>query len=155
METSLLYNKISFNNKNRRPNINKEKVSNWLQNISKREGYEIVDLNYTFCSDDSLLDINIQYLNHNYYTDIITFDLSDVPREIEGDIYISIDRVKENAKLIHSSFEIELMRVIAHGLVHLIGYKDKTKADSKRMRNKEEECLLLYGEFHVPREIER
>jgi rRNA maturation RNase YbeY len=144
METSLSYNNISFYNKNRRPKINKDKVSSWLTNISEREGYKIIDLNYTFCNDDSLLEINIQYLNHNYYTDIITFDLSDVPREIEGDIYISIDRVKENAKLNHSNFEIELMRVIAHGLLHLMGYKDKTKADSKRMRNKEEDCLLLF-----------
>ena len=144
METSLSYNNISFYNKNRRPRINKDKVSAWLRHISKREGYKIIDLNYTFCSDDSLLEINIQYLNHNYYTDIITFDLSDIPREIEGDIYISIDRVKENAKINHSNFEEELLRVLAHGLLHLMGYKDKTKEDAKRMRDKEEECLILF-----------
>ena len=144
METSLSYNNISFYNKNRRPRINKDKVSAWLRHISKREGYKIIDLNYTFCSDDSLLEINIQYLNHNYYTDIITFDLSDIPREIEGDIYISIDRVKENAKINHSNFEEELLRVLAHGLLHLMGYKDKSKEEASLMRKKEEEAIELY-----------
>jgi probable rRNA maturation factor len=144
METSQSYNKISFFYQNRRPRINKEKIQKWLEKVCLQENYTIVDLNYTFCSDESLLEINIQHLNHDYYTDIITFDLSDVSREIEGDIYISVDRVRENAKNLKAGFEHEILRVIVHGLLHLMGYKDKTVSEAKTMREKEEESLMLY-----------
>ena len=99
-----------------------------------------------FCSDDYLLEINKQHLQHDFYTDIITFDLSDSPSNpIIGELYISIDRVKDNAALRNQEFSIELIRVIFHGLLHLCGFKDKTKSDIKTMREKEDEYLGLYN----------
>lgn len=101
-------------------------------------------INYIFCSDGHLLDINRQYLNHDYYTDIITFDLSDPGMPLVADIYISIDRVRANARELGKSFAEELARVIFHGALHLAGYKDKTVADQKRMRTLEDEYLHLF-----------
>ncbi len=102
-------------------------------------------LQYVFCSDTFLLDINVSYLQHDDYTDIITFDLSeDRNNWIEGEIYISVDRVKANAKLYNVSFLQELLRVIFHGALHLCGYGDKTIAQKSEMRRKEEEYLNLY-----------
>jgi rRNA maturation RNase YbeY len=112
-----------------------------LKKVAKKEGYSIVGLNYIFCSDEYLLQINKDFLEHDYYTDIITFDQSEVKGKIEGDIFISIDRVKDNAKTVGSTFTQELHRVLAHGLLHLTGYKDKTPKDAKKMRAKEEEAL--------------
>ena len=117
----------------------------WLKKIATKENKSIKDLNYIFCSDEYLLSINQQYLKHNTYTDIITFDNSNKEEEnISGDIFISLERVKENAEKFNVSFEKELFRVLAHGLLHLIGYKDKTAKDSKIMRSKEDEALLSY-----------
>ncbi|WP_353890983.1 rRNA maturation RNase YbeY [Algoriphagus sediminis] len=105
---------------------------------------KIADLNYIFCSDDYLLQINLQYLNHNTYTDIITFDGSDASEEISGDIFISIDRVQENAMTLGTIPDTELLRVISHGLLHLIGYNDKSNKDKKVMRQKETEAIELF-----------
>ncbi|TDE08859.1 rRNA maturation RNase YbeY [Dyadobacter psychrotolerans] len=120
------------------------KTSKWLKNISLSEGYKLGDLNYIFCSDDYLLEINKQYLEHDYYTDIITFDNSEEEGKLEGDIYVSIDRVKDNAINIGVSFDIELRRVLVHGLLHLIGFEDSDDDLKQQMRAKEDECLLLY-----------
>ena len=120
------------------------KVSGWLKNIAVSEGYKVGELNYIFCSDDYLLEINKQYLDHDYYTDIITFDNSEEDGKLEGDIYVSIDRVKENADHIGVSFDIELRRVLVHGLLHLIGFNDSDEDLKQQMRAKEDECLLLY-----------
>ncbi len=120
------------------------KVSGWLKNIAVSEGYKVGELNYIFCSDDYLLEINKQYLDHDYYTDIITFDNSEEDGKLEGDIYVSIDRVKENADHIGVSFDIELRRVLVHGLLHLIGFEDSDEDLKQQMRAKEDECLLLY-----------
>ena len=120
------------------------KTSKWLKTISKSEGYEVGGINYIFCSDDYLLEINRQYLDHDYYTDIITFDNSEEDKKLEGDIYVSIDRVKENAKDLNIEFETELRRVIVHGLLHLMGYEDTNGALKQQMRKKEDECLLLF-----------
>lgn len=100
-------------------------------------------LNYIFCTDDYLLAINQSHLNHNYYTDIITFDTSFGQDGISGDVYISIDRVKENAITLGEDFDRELHRVMIHGFLHLIGFRDKTKTDKTNMRKKEEACLSL------------
>lgn len=120
------------------------KTSKWLKTISKSEGYEVGGINYIFCSDDYLLEINRQYLDHDYYTDIITFDNSEEDKKLEGDIYVSIDRVKENAKDLNIEFETELRRVIVHGLLHLMGYEDTNGALKQQMRKKEDECLSLF-----------
>lgn len=123
---------------------NQSKAQAWLLEIAAKYKKEIVELNYIFCSDNHLLKINQNFLNHDYYTDIITFDNNPAPsKKIMGDIFISIHRVKDNAKQYGVSFEEELNRVIAHGLLHLCGLKDKTPTDEKKMRRAEEEALKL------------
>jgi rRNA maturation RNase YbeY len=124
----------------------KEKLNRkrWLKNIATKTGFIIKELNYVFCSDEYLYQINLEYLNHETYTDIITFDNSEKEFELSGDIFISIDRVIENAKTHNQETETELSRVLAHGLLHLMGYKDKTKEESTLMRQKEEESISLY-----------
>ncbi len=116
----------------------------WLKSIAKEENYSIQDLNYIFCSDEYLYSINVEYLNHHTYTDIITFDNSESEKEIEGDIFISIDRVQENSEKLQVPLEDELSRVISHGLFHLMGYKDKKKEEAEKMRNKEEFAINLF-----------
>ncbi len=120
----------------------KEKLKHkaWLKDAAKAEGFKIGELNYIFCSDAYLLDINQKYLGHDTLTDIVTFDNSEDPKMIEGDIFISIERVQENA-LKFDTAESELKRVMVHGLLHLAGYKDKDKAQKELMRNKENEHL--------------
>jgi probable rRNA maturation factor len=120
----------------------------FLVSLFKKEGKKLGDLQYIFCSDDYLLDINRQYLNHDYYTDIITFDLSEKGHPINAEIYISVDRVRDNAREFGNSVRKELHRVIFHGALHLCGYKDKTPAQQKEMRKMEEKYLNLWN---VPR----
>lgn len=120
----------------------KEKLKHkaWLKDAARAEGFNIGELNYIFCSDAYLLDINQKYLGHDTLTDIVTFDNSEDPKIIEGDIFISIERVRENA-LKFDTVASELKRVMVHGLLHLAGYKDKDKAQKELMRNKENEHL--------------
>ncbi|MCF2491648.1 rRNA maturation RNase YbeY [Dyadobacter sp. CY347] len=120
------------------------KTKKWIKNTSISEGYEIADLNYIFCDDDYLLEINKQYLDHDYFTDIITFDNSEEDNVIEGDIYISVDRVKENAATFQADFETEMRRVLIHGLLHLMGYDDTDEKLKAAMRAKEDQYLLLF-----------
>lgn len=119
------------------------KSSNWIKLIAKKEKREVLDVSYVFCSDNYLHQLNQQYLHHNTLTDIITFDYSEGAKQLEGEIYISIDRVKENAEKFKVPFQDELDRVMIHGVLHLIGYKDKKPADKALMRKKEEACLSL------------
>ncbi len=123
----------------------KEKLKHkaWLNEVAKQEGKKILELSYVFCSDDYLLQINQEYLNHDTLTDIVTFDNSEDPKKIEGDIFISIDRVKENGKKLGTS-ETELERVMVHGLLHLLGYKDKKKEDKALMTEKEDFYIKQY-----------
>ena len=116
----------------------------WLKQLATGAGFRIKELNYVFCSDEYLYQMNVDYLNHNTYTDIITFDNSEKAKELEGDIFISVDRVRENAKSVQVEEEVELTRVLAHGLLHLMGYKDKVKEEASLMRSKEEEAIELY-----------
>ena len=109
-----------------------------------KEGVHIETLQYVFCSDKFLLDINKRYLNHNFYTDIISFDLSEHKGQLIGDVYISVDRVKENAKTEGQRYMHELLRVIFHGALHFCGYKDKKPADAKLMRSMEDKWLKAY-----------
>lgn len=119
------------------------KTINWINKIARSEGSEISELNYVFCNDKFLLGINQQYLNHDTLTDIITFDMGEGSDAIEGEIYISIPRVRENARLHGVSFTDELDRVIIHGLLHLLGYSDKGVRKKALMRKKEDACLSL------------
>ena len=115
----------------------------WLNEVAKQEGKKILELSYVFCSDNYLLQINQEYLNHDTLTDIVTFDNSEDPKKIEGDIFISIDRVKENGEKLGTS-ETELERVMVHGLLHLLGYKDKKKEDKSLMTEKEDFYIKQY-----------
>ncbi len=117
-------------------------IKKWVTNAIIKEGNELGELSYNFCTDEHLLQLNIDHLNHNFYTDIITFELNE-NNIIIGDIYISIDRVKDNAKQNNKTMSNELKRVIIHGALHLCGYKDKTKNDAARMRAKEDYYLSL------------
>ena len=117
-------------------------LSHWISRIATEEGCFIGRLSYRFCSDEHLLEINRSNLEHDYYTDIITFDESRLPL-LKGDIFISIDRVKENAIDQKTAFEPELYRVMAHGILHLIGYGDNTEEEAAVMRDKEKWALKL------------
>jgi probable rRNA maturation factor len=123
---------------------NKTKLKAFLKEQFAREGQKLRGLQYVFCSDDYLLEINKQFLDHDTFTDIVTFELSEDPEVTEGEIYISVDRVKENAEKYQVTEEQELHRVIFHGALHLCGYKDKSKEDATKMREKENEYLNLY-----------
>ena len=119
----------------------KKKIKNFIIEIFSKNNLSLKRIDYIFCSDDYLLKMNNKYLSHNYYTDIITFSLNDYNQEICGEIYISGDRVKENAKIFKVSVKEELLRVILHGVLHLMGYTDKTKKEKKTMRSLETKHL--------------
>jgi rRNA maturation RNase YbeY len=123
---------------------NRTGLKHFIASIFKSEGKQLQNLNYVFCSDEYLLDINRSSLNHDYYTDIITFDLSSVKGVIEGEIYISVDRVRDNAQSLALTILEELHRVIFHGALHLCGYKDKSPKDIKAMRAAEDKYLAMY-----------
>ena len=121
---------------------NPSQIKEWFEATAKAEGKHIGALNYIFCDDEYLIKINVEFLNHDTYTDIITFDYC-VGDELISDIYISTERVAENAKEYKESFENELHRVLIHGLLHLCGYKDKTEEEASLMREKENYYLSL------------
>ena len=136
---------IFFNNADKSTSLRfRTKLKAFINQQCLKEGVHIETLQYVFCSDKFLLDINTRYLNHNFYTDIISFDLSDMKGELVGDVYISIDRVKENAKTEGQLYIHELLRVIFHGALHFCGYKDKKPADVKMMRSMEDKWLKAY-----------
>ena len=120
-----------------------ELISDWLTQIATDHDAEIEDINYIFCSDTYLLEINRQYLDHDYFTDIITFDNSTQGQPLLSDIFISIDRVKDNASHEGVDFNQEMHRVLVHGLLHLLGFNDKDSHDQILMRQKEDACLSL------------
>ncbi|MCZ8020836.1 MAG: rRNA maturation RNase YbeY [Cyclobacteriaceae bacterium] len=120
---------------------NSLEVKEWIKEVLKKEKNQLDSLQYIFCTDEALLERNIYYLKHYTYTDIITFDLSEKEKTIRGEIYISIDRVKENAQTFKQTLEEELHRVIIHGVLHLCGHGDKTKADKNHMRHLEDYYL--------------
>jgi rRNA maturation RNase YbeY len=119
------------------------KNASWIKEVARREKKTIKEINYIFCSDGYLLQLNQGFLNHKTLTDIITFDNSEGKNGLEGEIYISIERVQENALKFNTEFEDELHRVMIHGVLHLIGYKDKKPSEKALMRKKEEACLSL------------
>lgn len=117
---------------------NKTQLRNWIKDSIVAEGYKLSELNYIFCSDAYLIEINRQYLDHDTYTDIVTFDNSDIERLIVGDIFISVERIRENAAKYGVTETEELHRVIIHGALHLLGYTDKKPTDKKNMTLKED-----------------
>ena len=123
------------------------KRKSWLKELVKDQGFKLGELNYIFLDDEGLHKINLEYLNHDTYTDIITFDNSEDENLIEGDIFVSVERITENAKKFEVNFDTELSRVMAHGVLHLCGYLDKKPADVKLMREMEEKYISKYGEL--------
>jgi len=137
--------KINFYSENDFELGEPERYSKWLEQVVLSEDKKLEEISYIFCDDEYLLDINQQYLDHDTYTDIITFDYC-VGNILQGDIYISTERVQENAESFKVNFDEELRRVLAHGILHLCGYKDKSEVEAEIMRSKEEEKMKL---FHV------
>jgi len=136
---------ISFNKADASATLaNKVALKSFIEKKVKKEGYTIDSLTYVFCSDKFLLKINKDFLSHDYYTDIISFDLSEIPGQLIGEVYISVDRVRDNAKTHGTSLKEELHRVIFHGALHFCGYKDKKPADAKKMREMEDRWLTAY-----------
>ena len=136
---------ISFNYELEFTIENETLIADWLSEVILSENKKEGEINYIFCNDDYLLEINQQYLDHDTLTDIISFDYS-IGNELHGDVFISIERVRENATDFKVSFEEELKRVLVHGVLHYCGYKDKTEEDEKAMRLKEDEKIKM---FHV------
>ncbi len=122
-----------------------EVYENWIESIINSEGFTVGDINYIFCNDEYLHEINLKYLDHDTLTDIISFDYTE-NQTVSGDIFISLDRVKENADEFNQSLDTELLRVMSHGILHYCGYKDNTDAEEALMRSKEEEKIKM---FHV------
>lgn len=135
---------ISFQNQSIEFKLSEKiKIKSWIKTIIASERKEMGNLNFVFTSDEEILKTNVQYLKHNTYTDIITFDYCE-GKKINGDIIISVERVKENADKFKTDFESEIKRVIIHGVLHLCGYKDKSEKDAKLMRSKENNALKKY-----------
>jgi len=134
----LFFSEIQFQLSHKRP------VKNWLGAVAKQENKKIGEVNIIFYNDEQLLTLNKQYLNHDSFTDVITFDYSE-GKFLHGDICISIERIKENAETFNCIFEEELRRVMVHGILHLCGYKDTKNADKQIMKQKEEEALMLFN----------
>lgn len=126
-------------------NFNQTQIERWITECIANEGFNLGDINYIFCSDNYLLEINKSYLNHDYHTDIITFNYND-NQTVNSDIYISTDRVLDNSKTYKVNFIEELNRVIVHGVLHLVGYNDKSLEEQAIMRSKEDFYLALYSQ---------
>jgi probable rRNA maturation factor len=137
--------KVQFYFLDRKPAIKERtRLKLFIEKLFTKEKKKLGNLSYIFCSDEHLLGINKDFLKHDFYTDVITFDLSSSNTEIEGEVYLSVDRIKDNAKQLRVSFTEELHRVIFHGALHLCGYKDKNKADETQMRLAENKYLQRY-----------
>jgi len=133
---------ITFHNEGVSPSVNTTRISSWLSSCIDDLGYNLGELSIIFCSDEYLIDINKRHLNHDYYTDIITFNYN-IEKNLNGDLFISVDRVKDNASVFNENFNMELFRVIIHGVLHLCGFNDKTTNEQKEMRQKENHYLSL------------
>lgn len=137
--------KVQFYFLDRNPALKERtRLKLFIDRLFLLEKKKLGNLSYIFCSDEHLLGINKDFLKHDFYTDVITFDLSSSKTETEGEVYLSVDRIKDNAKQLGVSFTEELHRVIFHGALHLCGYKDKNKVDQRRMRSAENKYLQLY-----------
>ena len=133
---------ITFHKEGVSPSVDTSQISSWLSSCIADLGYSLGELSIIFCSDEYLLEINKKHLNHDYYTDIVTFNYN-VKKKLNGDLFISVDRVKDNASIFNENFNVELFRVIIHGVLHLCGFNDKTTNEQKEMRQKENHYLRL------------
>ena len=133
---------ITFNSETSFTLNNQNKLVKWIGDVVSSEGFQVGEINYIFCDDSYLNKINQEFLNHDTFTDVISFDYT-LGKEVGGDIFISIERVLENAEKFNEVFENELHRVMIHGILHFIGYKDKTKKDKTLMRTKEDEKIFI------------
>ena len=133
---------ITFNSETSFTLKNQKKLVKWIGDVISSEGFQVGEINYIFCDDSYLNKINQEFLNHDTFTDIISFDYT-LGKEVGGDIFISIERVLENAEKFNEVFENELHRVMIHGILHFMGYKDKTKKDKTLMRTKEDEKIFI------------
>lgn len=124
------------------PKIKRRDTKSWIKLVSENYGKKIGDINYVFCSDEKILEVNREYLSHDFYTDIITFDYSE-GNKISGDIIISLDTVRSNSQKFNTNFSEELHRVIIHGILHLCGMKDKSEEEEKAMRQAENNALKM------------
>lgn len=138
MEISFIYENVDVD-------IHEQNISEWIETVIDNEGKEMGEISVAFCDDEYLLDVNREHLDHDYYTDIITFDYV-VGDLIMGELYISVDRVRENATALSVEYATELKRVIVHGVLHLCGYPDASDLEKEIMRSKENEALLLAEE---------
>jgi len=139
-------NKVFFHSADRKiPIRNRKTAKIFLGNLFNNEGIELAALNFIFCSDNYLLSINQHHLKHSDYTDVISFRLSDLLCPVIGEVYLSTERIKENAKTYNEKYQTEFLRVMIHGALHLCGYKDKTNVQKKEMRLKEDFYLDLYS----------
>ena len=136
---------ITFNSETSFTLKNQNKLVKWIGDVVSSEGFQVGEINYIFCDDSYLNKINQEFLNHDTFTDIISFDYT-LGKEVGGDIFISIERVLENAEKFNEVFENELHRVMIHGILHFIGYKDKTKKDKTLMRTKEDEKIFILND---------
>ena len=132
---------ITFNSETSFTLKNQNKLVKWIGDVVSSEGFQVAEINYIFCDDSYLNKINQEFLNHDTFTDIISFDYT-LGKEVGGDIFISIERVLENAEKFNEVFENELHRVMIHGILHFMGYKDKTKKEKTLMRTKEDENIF-------------
>lgn len=126
-----------------KPELDERLAKEWIQSFVARYGRKVGELYYMFCSDECLYDFNMKRMNHDFYTDIVTFPLNDCSEFLSGEFYISIDRIRDNAGQLGKPFRDEFHRVLAHGVLHLIGYKDKTDSDAAEMRKQEDFCLEM------------
>ena len=133
---------ITFNSETSFTLNNQNKLVKWIGDVVSSEGFQVGEINYIFCDDSYLNKINQEFLNHDTFTDIISFDYT-LGKEVGGDIFISIERVLENAEKFNEVFETELHRVMIHGILHFMGYKDKTKKEKTLMRTKEDENIFI------------
>ena len=133
---------ITFNSETSFTLKNHKKLVKWIGDVISSEGFQVGEINYIFCNDSYLNKINQEFLNHDTFTDIISFDYT-LGKEVGGDIFISIERVLENAEKFNEVFENELHRVMIHGILHFMGYKDKTKKEKTLMRTKEDEKIFI------------
>ena len=127
----------------------KRKIASWLKAVAQEEGYALGDVTYIFCSSEVHRKMNIDFIGHDYFTDVITFDYSDLKGEgiVSGDIFIDVDTVKDNARIYGATFTSEMHRIIVHGVLHLCGQKDKTPRAEKQMHRKEDKYLTLVSEM--------
>ena len=125
------------------PQLNQRLAKEWIEEFVASYGRKIGELYYLFCSDEYLLDFNQKRMNHDFYTDIVTFPLNDCSEYLSGEFYISIDRIRDNAQQLGKPFDEEFHRVLAHGVLHLIGFDDKTASAAAEMREQEEKCLKM------------